>query len=69
MSNKRRFLWYRNSDGAESCKISVNRNNLKRYIRTLYPGQKILFVERDQNFIYVINKDGDLGTISWVKEP
>ncbi len=68
---RRRFLWKPSNCREENLKISVNRENLKRYIRKLYINYpfRVLFEEENQNFIYVTNENGDeLGTISWVEE-
>ena len=66
---RRKFLWKPSNCREESYRISSSRNRLKRHIRELYPEDKILFEEENQNFIYVTNENEDeLGTISWVEE-
>lgn len=67
--SRRRFLWTPYNCREEDCRISTSRTRLKKHIKELHPGTKILYEEQNQNFIYLANEDGDdLGSISWVEE-
>ena len=66
---RRRFLWKPSNCREEDLRISVSRARLKRHIKELYPKDRVVYQEENQNFIHVTNENRDeLGSISWVEE-
>jgi len=63
------YIWRPSDTEIEEYRISVSRKKLMRYIEKVYTCQDIVFLESDEEFIYVQDKEGyEFGFISLITE-